>query len=178
MVSVVCHSALNRAVKEFNLTSPAKILDNVTEMVIETFEKSNSNIKDGMDIALCSFQKQNNQLEFSGANNPLYLIRNNELIEIKSDKQPVGKFVNTQPFTNHQIEIKKNDTVFLFTDGYSDQFGGPKGKKLKYKAFKQLLLDVHNKPMSEQLQTISSYFENWKGALEQIDDVCVIGVKV
>jgi len=177
MVSVVCHSALNRAVKEFGLTSPALILDKVTHLVIETFEKNNANIKDGMDIALCSFQKQKNELEFAGANNSIYIIKNGELTEIKSDKQPVGKFVNTQPFTNHKIKIEKNDSLYLFTDGYSDQFGGPKGKKLKYKAFKELLIDIHQKGMNEQRQIIKSHFNTWKGNLEQIDDVCVVGIK-
>lgn len=180
MVSVVCHNALNRAVKEFKLTTPAKILDKVTDLVIETFEKNNANIKDGMDIALCSLQKDKEQinLEYAGANNSIYLIRNEELNEVKSDKQPVGKFINKQPFTNHKIDIQKNDTIYLFTDGFSDQFGGPKGKKLKYKAFKELLLSIHQKKMNEQKQIIYNYFNEWKGDLEQIDDVCIIGIRV
>ncbi|TXB67027.1 tetratricopeptide repeat protein [Vicingus serpentipes] len=178
MVSVVCNSALNRAVKEFNLNSPAKILDKATEIVIETFEKSNSNIKDGMDIALCSFDKETNELEYAGANNSIYLIRNGELIETKADKQPVGKFVNSKPFTNKQIKLEKNDSLYLFTDGYSDQFGGPKGKKYKYKAFKQLLINIHKKAMNEQKQIIYKSFIDWQGNLEQIDDVCIVGIRI
>ncbi|MCB9360062.1 MAG: tetratricopeptide repeat protein [Flavobacteriales bacterium] len=178
MVSVVCNSALNRAVKEFNLSSPAKILDKVTEIVIETFEKNDSNIKDGMDIALCSFNKKNNELEYAGANNSIYLIRNGELKEYKSDKQPVGKFVNNKPFTNKQIKLERNDSIYLFTDGFSDQFGGPKGKKYKYKAFKQLLINIHKKAMDEQKQLIYKSFIEWQGNLEQIDDVCIVGIKV
>jgi len=178
MVSVVCNGALNRAVKEFNLTSPAKILDKATELVIETFEKSNSNIKDGMDIALCSFSKDAKELEYAGANNSIYLVRNGELSEYKSNKQPVGKHINNKPFTNQQIKLEKNDSLYLFTDGYSDQFGGPKGKKYKYKAFKQLLIDVHQKAMKDQKAIIKKSFMDWQGNLEQIDDVCVVGIKV
>lgn len=178
MVSVVCHSALNRAVKEFNLSSPAKILDKATEIVIETFEKNDSNIKDGMDIALCSFNKEKDELEYAGANNSIYLIKNGELNEFKSDKQPVGKYVNSKPFTNKQIKLEKNDSIYLFTDGYSDQFGGPKGKKYKYKAFKELLISIHKKAMNEQKQLIYKSFIEWQGNLEQIDDICVVGIKV
>ncbi|MCB9335224.1 MAG: tetratricopeptide repeat protein [Flavobacteriales bacterium] len=180
MVSVVCHNALNRAVKEFKLTQPSKILDKVTDLVIDTFEKNNANIKDGMDIALCSLHQNNDKLnlEYAGANNSIYLIRENNLEEIKSDKQPVGKFINKQPFTNHELPIQKNDILYLFTDGFSDQFGGPKGKKLKYKAFKELLISVHHLPMSKQMNIIKEYFYNWKGDLEQIDDVCIIGIKI
>ena len=178
MVSVVCNSALNRAVKEFNLISPAKILDKVTEIVIETFEKNDSNIKDGMDIALCSFNKEKNVLEYAGANNSIYIVRDGELKEFKSDKQPVGKFVNNKPFTNKKIKLEKGDNIYLFTDGYSDQFGGPKGKKYKYKAFKQLLTDIHKKAMNDQKQIIYKSFIDWQGNLEQIDDVCIVGIKV
>jgi serine phosphatase RsbU (regulator of sigma subunit)/Tfp pilus assembly protein PilF len=178
MVSVVCNSALNRAVKEFNLHSPAEILDKVTEIVIDTFEKNDSNIKDGMDIALCSFNKEKNELEYAGANNSIYLIRNGEFKEFKSDKQPVGKFVSNNPFTNKKIKLEKNDSIYLFTDGYSDQFGGPKGKKYKYKAFKQMLTDIHQKTMKEQKQIIYKSFIDWQGNLDQIDDVCIVGIRV
>ncbi len=178
MVSVVCHNALNRAVREFNLSEPAKILDKVTELVIETFEQSDANIKDGMDIALCSLNTKTNELEYSGANNSLYIIRNEELIETKSDKQPIGKFMDIKPFTNHKQSVLKEDKIYLFTDGYADQFGGEKGKKFKYKQFKELLLKNRNESMKMQLNNLTTSFNNWKGDLEQIDDVCVIGVKI
>lgn len=178
MVSVVCHNALNRAVREFNLSEPAKILDKVTELVIETFDQSDDNIKDGMDIALCSLDINSNELQFSGANNSLYIIRNGELIETKSDKQPIGKYMNTKPFTNHKIAVSKEDKIYLFTDGYADQFGGEKGKKFKYKQFKELLLKNNNETMNLQLDLLANSFNDWKGDLEQIDDVCVIGVKI
>jgi len=178
LVSVVCHNALNRAVREFNLIEPAKILDKVTELVIETFEKSDANINDGMDIALCSLNSKTNELEYSGANNSLYIIRNNELTETKSDKQPIGKYSNIKPFTNHKQTLLKEDQIYLFTDGYADQFGGEKGKKFKYKQFKDLLLKNNKEPMKKQLDVLFSSFDSWKGDLEQIDDVCVIGVKI
>ena len=178
MVSVVCHNALNRAVKEFNLSEPAKILDKVTELVIETFEQSEANIKDGMDIALCSLNTKTNELQYAGANNSLYIVRDEELMETKSDKQPIGKFLNIKPFTNHKHSVLKDDKIYLFTDGYADQFGGEKGKKFKYKKFKELLLNNSNESMKKQLDVLIHAFHDWKGDLEQIDDVCVIGVKI
>jgi serine phosphatase RsbU (regulator of sigma subunit) len=178
MVSVVCHNALNRAVREFNLSEPAKILDKVTKLVIETFEQSDANIKDGMDIALCSLNIKTNELEYAGANNSLYIIRDHELIETKSDKQPIGKFMNIKPFTNHKQKVVKDDKIYLFTDGYADQFGGEKGKKFKYKQFKELLLSNRNEPMPSQLDILTNSFNTWKGDLEQIDDVCIIGLRI
>ncbi|UKN01906.1 tetratricopeptide repeat protein [Paracrocinitomix mangrovi] len=178
MVSVVCHNALNRAVREFGLREPGKILDKVTDLVIETFEKSTEEVKDGMDICLCSFDFENNQVLYSGANNGLYHIVNGELVEIKPDKQPVGKYADRQPFTTHSISSKKGDVFYLFTDGYADQFGGEKGKKLKYKPFKEILLNNSQSNMWNQRTVLFDKFQTWKGDYEQIDDVCVIGVRI
>jgi serine phosphatase RsbU (regulator of sigma subunit) len=177
-VSVVCHNALNRAVREFNCTSPAAILDKTRNLVIETFEKSNENVKDGMDIAICALEKGSNKLEFAGANNRLYLIRNNEITDVKGDKQPIGQYADPEPFTNHELHIEENDHIYIFSDGYPDQFGGPDNKKLKYKAFKQILLNHIHQPMNEQLTSLDEAFENWRGKFEQVDDVCVIGLKL
>ena len=178
LVSVVCSTALNRTVNEFNLTDTAKILDKTRELVIETFEKSNTEVKDGMDISLLCIDMQNQKISWCGANNPLWFIHNNELIEIKADKQPVGKSYEMNPFTSNKIEFKKNTTFYLFTDGLADQFGGPNGKKFKYKQFKELLLSVNYKSMHEQCKAINIKFEEWKGVLEQVDDVCVLGIKI
>ncbi len=178
MVSVVCHNALNRAVREFNLTQPSKILDKVTELVIETFEKSDNEVKDGMDIALCALNPNTNELEYSGANNSIYIISKGELTEIKADKQPIGKYAYSKAFVNHKITLQKSDTIYIFSDGYADQFGGEKGKKFKYSRFKNLLLELYDNPMKEQLTVINRKFNSWKGKLEQVDDVCVIGVKI
>jgi serine phosphatase RsbU (regulator of sigma subunit)/Tfp pilus assembly protein PilF len=180
MVSVVCHNALNRAVKEYKLIEPAAILEKTTELVIETFKKSegNKNIRDGMDIALCSINFNTKQLQYSGANNPLYIIREGGLIETKGNKQPVGNYYKKEPFINHTVKLNENDVIYTFSDGYADQFGGPKGKKFMYKQFKELLISINDLSMSEQHNKIEKVFNQWKGDTFQIDDVCVIGVKI
>lgn len=176
MVSVICNNALNRSVREYGLTDPGKILDKTREIVIQEFEKSDEDVKDGMDIALCSLE--GNTLKYAGAHNPLWIIRNEEVIETKADKQPIGQFHQLTPFTTHTIELIKGDSIYIFSDGYVDQFGGEKGKKFKSKAFRQLLLSIQEHSMDEQKVILDSDFENWKGHLEQIDDVCVIGLRV
>jgi tetratricopeptide (TPR) repeat protein len=180
MVSVVCSNALNRAVKEFGITDPGKILDKVRELVIETFEKSESEVKDGMDISFCVINKSNSKLMWAGANNPLWVIRNKtaEIEEIKADKQPIGKYSEPKPFTTHTITLNKGDTFYIFTDGFADQFGGPKGKKFMSANMKKLFLSVQPEAMSAQRTIIDEAFSTWKGSLEQIDDVCVIGVRI
>ena len=178
LVSVVCHGALNRAVREFKLTEPAQILNKVRELVIDSFKTTQDDVKDGMDIALCSIDFKTNKLSFSGANNSLYIINEGKVKEIKADKQPIGRYVTSDPFTNHEIELVKGDAIYVFTDGYADQFGGPKGKKLKYEPFRDLLLSNQNKSMDDQKRLLDIAFENWRGELEQVDDVCVIGVKI
>ena len=178
LVSVVCSNALNRTLKEFGLTDTGKILDKTRELVIDTFAKSNTEVKDGMDISLLCIDKQNQKIFWSGANNPLWFVQDNELNEIKADKQPIGKTDNPKPFTTHQLEYKVNTTFYLFTDGLADQFGGPKGKKFKYKQFEDLLIAINDEAMQEQSTIINEKFEAWKNELEQVDDVCVIGIKI
>ncbi|MDP2387828.1 MAG: tetratricopeptide repeat protein [Bacteroidota bacterium] len=195
MVSVVCSNALNRTVKEFGITDPGQILNKVRELVIETFEKSESEVKDGMDISLCSFKKVGNdftELFWAGANNPLWIVRHSNeketgIEQITPDKMPIGKYAEEKSFTTHKVEIKKGDCFYMFTDGYADQFGGPKGKKLKYKAMDELIVKNCSKKMEEQEKLLSNYFEEWKAwpipggrkqVLEQIDDVCVIGIRL
>lgn len=176
MVSVVCNNALNRSVREHFLTNPAEILNKSREIVISEFAKSDEDVKDGMDIALCSIDDL--KLEYAGANNPLWIIRNDEIIEIKPNKQPIGMFEMAQPFTNHQFILEKGDSIYIFTDGYVDQFGGEKGKKFKSKALRDLLLSIQNIPMAQQKDVLNKTFNAWKGEIEQIDDVCIFGVKV
>jgi serine phosphatase RsbU (regulator of sigma subunit) len=176
MVSVLCNGALNRAVREFNLEIPGEILDKAREIVIEEFEKSEEEVKDGMDIALCSLEK--NVLQYAGAHNPLWLIRNGEIVETKADKQPIGKFDKTIPYTTHNFNLEKGDSIYIFSDGFVDQFGGEKGKKFKAKAFRELLLSIQSENMDQQKRLIDNAFEKWRGKIEQIDDVCVIGVRV
>ncbi len=197
MVSVVGHNGLNRCVKEFGLTTPAKILDKLTQLVEETFEKSENQMRDGMDIGLCKVHLKTRVVEYAGANNPLWIISKNEhitmggdslepsiseagghLFEVKADKQPIGWYENRKPYTNHTLQLNENDRAYLFSDGYADQFGGPKGKKLKYKPFKQLLLSTLGSGMNDQMAKIDSEFEQWKGRYEQVDDVCVFGIQL
>jgi serine phosphatase RsbU (regulator of sigma subunit) len=195
MVSVVCSNALNRSVKEFGLTSPAEILDKTRSLVIETFARSGEDIKDGMDIALCAIQED--KLIFAGANNPLWIVRSTKAltkeqfdargtviidslawIEYKGTKQPVGLYAGMKPFEEQELLLTKGDSIYIFTDGFADQFGGEKGKKLKYKPFKEQLIQINKLEMNIQKETVESTFIEWKGGYEQVDDVCVIGIRI
>ncbi|MGZ6540351.1 MAG: PP2C family protein-serine/threonine phosphatase, partial [Bacteroidia bacterium] len=178
MVSVVCSNALNRTVKEFGITDPGKILDKVSELVVETFEKSESEVNDGMDISICSFNKKTNELKWSGANNPLWIIRNKGMIEYKPNKQPIGKVDAPAPFNTHTIQLQKNDIIYIFTDGYADQFGGEKGKKYKLSSLQELFLSNCSLSMPEQLKAVSEALKNWQGNIDQVDDILVMGIKI
>lgn len=178
MVSVVCSNALNRSINEFGLKQPGQILDKTRELVIETFSNSEYDIMDGMDISLCVFDKALHNLLWSGANNPLWVISNGLLKELHPDKQSVGQAFNQKPFTTHTLQLNKGDALYLFTDGYADQFGGEKGKRMKYKKFSEILVIISSKPMPQQQQLLTEAFDLWKGSLGQLDDVCVIGVRV
>lgn len=175
MVSVVCNYGLNRSVQEYGLIKPAEILDKTREFVAQKFDHNVQGVRDGMDIALCSLK--GNILEFSGAYRPLWIIRNGSIIEIKGDKQPIGVFSKQEEFTSHQIKLIEGDSIYLFSDGYVDQFGGERRKKLKTKAFQNILLGIQNKKMEEQKRILHEYLINWKGDLEQIDDICIFGIK-
>ncbi len=178
LVSVVCSNALNRAVKEFKLTVPGEILDKVTELVLETFEKSESIIKDGMDISLCLFNSATNEIMWAGANNPLWYVANGEIKEITANKQPIGIHENRTKFTTHVLNLQAGDFIFLFTDGYADQFGGPKGKKFKYKQLENIILTNYSKTPQDQRSILETAIDSWKGDLEQIDDITIIGIGI
>lgn len=178
MVSVVCNNGLNRSVREHGLTEPGQILDKTREIVIGEFEKSEEEVKDGMDVALCSLE--GHTLKYAGAHNPLWIIRigADSIEEVKANKQPIGKYMEPLPYTTHTVELNPGDSFYVFSDGYADQFGGEKGKKFKAANFKRLLLSIQNETMERQRELIDEAFEKWKGTLEQLDDVCVIGVKI
>ena len=180
MVSVICSNAMNRAIKEFKLRDPGMILDKVRELVLETFEKSTAQVNDGMDISFCVLNKQSKMLHWAGANNPLWILRatSNALEEIKPNKQPIGKFIHPEPFTTQRIQLNDGDTMYCFTDGYADQFGGEKGKKFMYRQLKNTLLKLARTPVNEQKQKLLDTFSAWKGELEQVDDVTFIGIKI
>jgi len=178
MVSVVCHNAMNRAVREFKLSAPGKILDKTRSLVIEQFEKSSEDVKDGMDLALCNLNLKSKTLQYAGANNPLWIIRDGELLEYKANKQPVGKHHPMVPFENHSIDLMSGDAVYLFSDGLVDQFGGEKGKKFKAANLKSLLLSFQKLPMATQQKEIETVFHSWRGNLEQVDDICILGFRI
>jgi len=188
MVSVVCSNALSKALLEEGITDTGKLLTRVREIVIERFAKSGG-VRDGMDIALCSlrFDVQGLMLtesetvallQYSGANRPLLIVRKGELIKIKPDKQPIGKFFEDRPFTTHEIPLQKNDMVYLFSDGYADQFGGKSGKKFMTKQLYNLLLNIAEKPMKEQKEILHQTLIAWQGNYIQVDDICVFGVRI
>ncbi|RLC37414.1 hypothetical protein DRH27_03890 [Candidatus Falkowbacteria bacterium] len=155
-------------------------MDKLNEGVTNSLhqKKDGSSVKDGMDISLISIKKENMSLDFAGAFNPLYLIRNGELQIFKGDKFPIGGFVGEklENFTNHNIKLMKGDSVYIFSDGYPDQFGGEKGKKFKYRQFQELLLSIQDKSMMEQKEILDKTIADWMGNLEQVDDILVIGV--
>ncbi len=179
MVSVVCNNALNRSVREFGLTQPGAVLDKTRELVKEAFRKEGMSVNDGMDIALCALNPREGVLEFAGANNPLWVVSaEGDVKVVNGDKQPVGNHHKENNFTTSSIDLTEGDTLYLFSDGFVDQFGGPKGKKFKSAPFRQLLTGISNQSMTDQCSAIGKAFNRWKGDLEQIDDVCVLGVRV
>ena len=178
MVSVVCHNALNRAVREFGLTQPAAILDKTTQIILENFSKSEEEIQDGMDISICALNIKTKSLEWAGANNSLLLIANGQLTETKADKQCIGYNDNVKPFTNHQFNLLPDTSIYLFTDGFADQFGGVRKKKLTKNKFKELLLSIQQLPIQQQARELDDFITNYKQSSEQTDDILVIGVKV
>src|SRR5690554_2447394 len=178
-VSIVGNNTLIRATKEFGLRKPADILDKQRELVIDTFKnEGHQDVKDGMDLALVSLDTDTLELEYAGANNSLIIVRNKEIIEIKADKQPIGEFVKMSPFTNHKIALQKGDCIYLYTDGFVDQFGGKKNKKFKSKPFKELLSNISQLPMQEQNKILQKTLNDWRGEHNQVDDICIFGVKV
>ena len=178
MVSVICSNALSFAINDKGMNSTREILDVVREIVVDKFQGSPDGIKDGMDVSLCRFNIATNELEYSGANNSIYILRGSELEELKPDKQPVGQFEHAKPFESQTRKLDKGDLVYMFSDGYADQFGGNKGKKLKYKPFREMLIDISEKTLDKQMIELDNKFEEWRRDFEQVDDVCVIGVRV
>jgi len=182
LMSMIGSSLLNEIVNEKGILEPAKILLALKHGVINALNKQSSGeqTKDGMDIAIISIPSLVNKIEYAGANNPLWMIRDGEILETRADRQPVGFFgdnLNT-PYTNHIIEVQPNDVVYIFSDGYADQFGGPNGKKFKYSQFKKLLVEVNDKTMTHQRDILNDRIEDWMGVEEeQIDDILIVGIR-
>jgi len=180
MVSVVCSNALSKALVEEGNAKPADILNRARELVIDRFARSGENIMDGMDASLCAFNHKLMRLEWSGANNPLWIIRKGgtNIEEIAADRQPIGSYGFETPFRNHEIPLNEGDTIYVFSDGYSDQFGGENSKKYKLSNLRSFLLSIKDRDMKEQCESLSKEFDRWKGENDQIDDVCIMGVRV
>ena len=163
-----------------NVTA-ADILNQLREQVIASLHQTGKTgeAQDGMDISLFILEWEKKKLEFAGANNPLIIIRDGEIIEIKGDKMPIGIHDRADmPFTNHTLDLENEDVIYTFSDGYQDQFGGPRGKKFMIKRFKHLLIDIHKNPMSEQKDILLAKLEEWQGTFERVDDIIVMGVRI
>jgi len=181
-MSIVGYNQLKQAIITSGGENPAEILNHLNKGVTETLHQkdADSTSKDGMDVAICSIKKGTLELEFAGAFNPLYLLRKGEIIQFKADKFPIGSFVNDEEnkFTNNKIQLEKGDQIYIFSDGYADQFGGPRGKKFMYKRFRDLLIELSNKDLSEQKEGLKESLFDWMQEEEQVDDILVIGVRV
>jgi ligand-binding sensor domain-containing protein/serine phosphatase RsbU (regulator of sigma subunit) len=181
-MSIVGHNLLDRVIAEQNITQPARILDELNRSITDTLRQQDledNTLRDGMDIALCTFNRKTSVLEFAGAYNPLWIVRGKEIIEIKANKFPIGnsRSGDTKRFTNHEIPLSKGDTLYIFSDGYSDQFGGPNGKKFKSSTLKQLLLNSQDLSMDQQRELLDKTIEDWRGNHEQVDDILIIGTR-
>jgi len=206
-MSMLGISLLREIVNKEYFTHTGVILRKLRKEIVKLLDQDKDDqSRDGMDVAICTINKTNNVLQYSGANNPLYIISKHNIqvisskteldktkpidylpsfqkddynfYEIKPDKMPVGKYVKMDKFITHEIQLQEGDQLYMFSDGYADQFGGEKGKKFKYKPFKQMLLNNADKSMSDQKEILGSVFEKWKSELEQIDDVVVLGIKI
>jgi serine phosphatase RsbU (regulator of sigma subunit) len=183
-MSIVGYNILKQAVTNNNLTTPALILDVLNEGVSETLhhghEHEEGQAKDGMDVSFCTIDYNTLELQYAGAYNPLYIVRNGQLLQTKADKFPIGFFLGEEKkkFTNHTVQLQSGDTVYIFSDGYADQFGGPFGRKFMAIPFRVLLMDINKEPIEKQKQILNKNIEEWRGNLDQVDDILVIGVKI
>ena len=180
LMSMLGITMLHEIVNEKNVLHSEDILNQLRLSIARTLKQEGKigEQKDGIDMALMIYDTASKKLEFSGANSPLYIIRNGEMLEYKGNNMPVAYYEKMSDFTRYTIDMKQGDRVYMFTDGFPDQFGGPQGKKFKYRPFKDLLLEVHERPLEEQQRILSLIFDEWKGDLSQIDDVLVIGLRL
>ena len=183
-MSMLGVSFLNEIVRKKEISKAGQVLDYLRNSIVDALKQKgiSGEQKDGMDIVFCVLDLKTNLLQFSGANNSLYIIKKNSneapLIEIKADSQPVAIHVNMAKFTTHEIQLEKGDCLYLTTDGFPDQFGGPKNKKFMIKRLKEVFVTISENPMKEQCEVLNSAFEEWRGNYEQIDDVTIMGIKI
>ena len=184
-MSIVGYNILKHVVSKNNFTTPSLILDGLNEGVSETLhhhghENEPGQAKDGMDVSFCTIDFNTLELQYAGAYNPLYIIRDGNLILTKANKFPIGLFLGEEKkkFTNHTFQLQKGDTIYIFSDGYADQFGGPYGRKFMGIPFRVLLMDINKEPIAKQKDILNKTIEEWRGQLDQVDDILVIGVKI
>lgn len=178
-MSMLGVSLLNEIVNSKQILMPNDIIENLRQGIIKTLKQvaEEDSVKDGMDIEVCLIDFDTNKLWFAGANNPLYLVRNGELIHYRADKMPVAIHYKMAPFTLHEIDLRKGDAFYILTDGYSDQFGGPKEKKFMSSQLKETIVSMNGMPMLKQGERLNEIFEGWRGNNSQVDDVTVIGIR-
>ena len=182
-MSIIGVELLNNITTEQHIVEPDKILYDLNRGISLTLSKEGAtgrSIRDGMDVALCVIDQENKQMEFSGAFRPIYLVRENKIEEIKGDRFSVGMLEDSMEnpkINKHTIELKDDDVIYLFSDGYADQFGGPEAKKFKYRRFRHLLLTIHKLPMDQQKNYLDKSIEEWRGEQEQVDDILIVGFK-
>jgi serine phosphatase RsbU (regulator of sigma subunit)/ligand-binding sensor domain-containing protein len=180
-MSMLGVSFLNEIVNRHQVTSADVILNSLRTDIKKTMGQKGKEgeAKDGMDIALCIIDQEEMKMQYAGAYNPLYLFRNNELIEYKADRMPIGIYVKEkESFTNNIIDLQKGDVFYIASDGYQDQFGGEDGQKFKTKNYKELLLEIHQKPMAEQREILNKRIDEWRGRWEQVDDIIILGIRI
>jgi len=203
-MSMLCISLLNEIVLKEKVIHPEEILNKVRDMIIEALKQKGlrGEQKDGMDISICIYNKESSEIEYAGANNPLFIVRKKDkepvscdrhfehedhiLYEIKADRMPISIFDNMEPFTRHNIKIQKNDRLYLFTDGICDQFGGPDGKKFMSKSLMTSLMETLTPEIRDQKQMIENRIDRWQAYIDpktshpysQIDDICIMGIMI
>ncbi len=179
-MTMVGTAFLNEIVNSMTISNASEILFELRKLVMKLLKQKGEEgeAADGMDISLIILDKKNKSLQFAGANNPMYLIRNNELQIIKGDRMPIGIHLHfDKPFTDYQFDIHPGDMIYLFTDGYADQFGGPNNKKFRYKQFQELLMNIHKQQLKEQNKQLYRTITDWKGNNDQIDDILIMGIR-
>lgn len=179
-MSLIGHNGLNQVVKDRGRTKPAEILYELNRIAYDALHKDREQglVRDGMDLALCTLDKNTLVLEFAGANNPLYVVRKGTILQFAGNKNAIGSMeLGTSAFTDHRVQLEKGDMVYTFSDGYADQFGGPKGKKYMYSRFRNLLLTISEQPAQRQRVMLHDEFNGWRGAHEQVDDILVMGFR-
>jgi len=179
-MAMVGSSLLHQIIGQKKVSEPSEILGLLNEGIVEALQQKQNESHSGMDIALLRYDPKSKEARFSGANRPLYLVRNYQADSIRPDKFPIGGFRpdEDRKFTQSVLILQEGDRLYMYSDGYADQFGGPAGKKIMTKKFKETLLNIHESPMETQRETLESFFHTWKGAYEQVDDILVVGIKI